>query len=156
MLGFVISQPWFTRTTESAVNNDLTLIVPRTILQSPSVSLSFNPSKENVMSTAPKPQMVVQDPVQVDPKHYKIELENDQVRVLRINYAAREKSVMHSHPDGVAIFQNDIHCRFTFPGGKTEEQRFRAGETLYMPAGSHLPENLSDQPFEVILVELKR
>ena len=38
---------------------------------------------------------------------------------------------MHSHPDGVAIFQNDIHCRFTFPDGKTEEQRFRAGQTLY-------------------------
>jgi uncharacterized RmlC-like cupin family protein len=108
------------------------------------------------MSTAPKPQMTVQDPVTVDPKHYKVELENDQVRVLRINYGAQEKSVMHSHPDGVAIFQRDSHCRFTFPDGKTEEQRFRAGETLYMPAGSHLPENLSDQPFEVILVELKR
>jgi uncharacterized RmlC-like cupin family protein len=108
------------------------------------------------MSTTPKPQMTVQDPVKVDPKHYKVELENEQVRVLRINYGAQEKSVMHSHPDGVAIFQKDIHCRFTFPDGKTEEQRFRAGETLYMPAGSHLPENLSDQPFEVILVELKR
>jgi quercetin dioxygenase-like cupin family protein len=108
------------------------------------------------MSTAPKPQMVVQDPVKVDPKHYKIELENDQVRVLRINYGPHEKSVMHSHPDGVAIFQNDIHCRFTFPDGKTEEQRFRAGQTLYMPAGSHLPENLSDKPIDIILVELKR
>jgi quercetin dioxygenase-like cupin family protein len=108
------------------------------------------------MSTAPKPQMVVQDPVKVDPKHYKVELENDQVRVLRINYGPHEKSVMHSHPDGVAIFQNDIHCRFTFPDGKTEEQRFRAGQTLYMPAGSHLPENLSKKPFDVILVELKR
>jgi uncharacterized RmlC-like cupin family protein len=92
----------------------------------------------------------------VDPKHYKVEVENDQVRVLRINYGAHEKSVMHSHPDGVAIFQNDIHCRFTFSNGKTEEHRFRAGETLYMPAGSHLPENLSDQPVAIILVELKR
>ena len=108
------------------------------------------------MSTAPKPQMGVQDPVQVDPKHYKVEVENDQVRVLRINYGAHEKSMMHSHPDGVAIFQNDIHCRFTFPDGEMEEQRFRAGETLYMPAGSHLPENLSDQSFDIILVELKR
>jgi uncharacterized RmlC-like cupin family protein len=108
------------------------------------------------MSTAPKPQPAVQDPVNVDPKHYKVELENDQVRVLRINYGAQEKSVMHSHPDGVAIFQSDSHCRFTFPDGKTEEHRFSAGQTLFMPAGSHLPENLSEQPFEVILVELKR
>jgi quercetin dioxygenase-like cupin family protein len=108
------------------------------------------------MSTTPKPQMAVQDPVKVDPKHYKVDVENEKVRVLRINYGAHEKSVMHSHPDGVAIFQNDIHCRFTFPDGKTEEQRFHAGETLFMPAGSHLPENLGDQPIHIILVELKR
>ncbi len=108
------------------------------------------------MSTAPKPQQSVQDPVAVDPKHYRVELENEKVRVLRVNYAAREKSVMHSHPDSVAIFQNEIHCRFTFPDGKTEEHRFRAGETLFTPAGSHLPENLSDNPIDIVLVELKR
>ena len=108
------------------------------------------------MSTAPKPQEAVHDPVKVDPRHYKVEIENEQVRVLRINYGAHEKSVMHSHPDSVAIFQNEIHCRFTFPDGKTEEHNFRAGETLYMPAGSHLPENLSNQHIDIILVELKR
>src|ERR1700680_518175 len=126
------------------------------MLQSPQVTHPPISPKEKIMSTAPKPQMAVQDPVKVDPKHYKIEVENDQVRVLRINYGAHEKSVMHSHPDGVAIFQNDIHCRFTLPDGKTEEHRFRAGETLYMPAGSHLPENLSNKPIDIILVELKR
>jgi hypothetical protein len=62
---------------------------------------------------------------------------------------------MHSHPDGVAVFQSDAHSRFTFPDGKTEEQRFRAGETLFMPVGSHLPENLGDQGLDVILIELK-
>jgi uncharacterized RmlC-like cupin family protein len=108
------------------------------------------------MSTAPKPQMEGQDPVKVDSKHYKVELENEQVRVLRVNYGAHEKSEMHSHPDSVAIFQHDAHCRFTFPDGKTEDHRFRAGETLYTPAGSHLPENLSNQPIDLILVELKR
>jgi uncharacterized RmlC-like cupin family protein len=107
------------------------------------------------MSTAPKPQMEIQDPVKVDPKHYKVEVENEKVRVLRANYKGHEKSVMHSHPDSVAIFQNDVHCRFTFPDGKTEERRFRAGETLYSPAGSHLPENLSGHPIDVIIVELK-
>jgi quercetin dioxygenase-like cupin family protein len=108
------------------------------------------------MSTAPKPQMEAQDPVKVDPKHYKVEADNEQVRVLRVNYKAHEKSVMHSHPDNVAVFLNDAHCRFTFPDGKTEERRFRAGETLHSPAGSHLPENLGGHPIEIILVELKR
>jgi uncharacterized RmlC-like cupin family protein len=108
------------------------------------------------MSTAPKPQIAGQDPVNVDPKHYKVELENEQVRVLRVNYGAHEKSAMHSHPDSVAIFQNDVHCMFTFPDGNSEEHRFRAGQALYTPAGSHLPENLSNQPIDLVLIELKR
>jgi hypothetical protein len=105
-------------------------------------------------SSAPKPQ-IVQDPVKVDPKHYNVEVENEQVRVLRVNYKKHEKSMMHSHPDNVAIFLSDAHCRFTFPDGKTGERRFRAGESLYSPAGSHLPENLSGHAIDIILVELK-
>ena len=108
------------------------------------------------MAATPKAQPAVQDPVKVDSKHYKVDFENDRVRVLRINYGPHEKSVMHGHPDGVAIFQNDIHCRFAFPDGKSEEHSFHAGQTLFMPAGSHLPENLGDQSLNVILVELKR
>jgi len=108
------------------------------------------------MSAAPKPQPAVQDPVRVDAKHYKVDFENDRVRVLRVNYGAHEKSVMHSHPDSVAVFQNEIRCRFTFPDGKTEDHNFHPGQTLFTPAGSHLPENLSDRPIDLILIELKR
>ena len=106
------------------------------------------------MSTAPKPQPIA-DPVKVDPKHYKVDCENDRVRVLRISYGPREKSVMHSHPDGVAVFLNTQHSRFTLPDGKTEENRFKAGQAMWLPGGSHLPENLTDEPFEVLLVEMK-
>ena len=50
------------------------------------------------MSTAPKPQPVSADPVHVDSKHYTVEAENDRVRVLRVKYGPREKSVMHRTP----------------------------------------------------------
>jgi hypothetical protein len=96
-----------------------------------------------------------QDPLKVDPQHYKVESENDQVRVLRIHYGPHEKSVMHGHPDSVAVFLADSNTRFTYPDGKTEDIKARAGETRMTKAGKHLPENLSDQPFDVILVELK-
>jgi hypothetical protein len=43
--------------------------------------------------------------VKVDPKHYKVEFENERVRVLRIKYGAGEKSVMHSEPVAHAIAQ---------------------------------------------------
>jgi quercetin dioxygenase-like cupin family protein len=96
------------------------------------------------------------DPIAVDPKHYKVELENEQVRVLRIRYGAGEKSIMHSHPASVAVCLADAHVRFTRPDGKSEERRMKAGEVLSTPAEEHLPENLGDRPFEILLVELKR
>jgi len=98
---------------------------------------------------------MAQDPVKVDPKHYKMEFENAQVRVLRIKYGPHEKSVMHEHPAGVAVFLTDQHTKFTLPDGKTEEGHGKAGETTWTAGGKHLPENLSDKAFELILVELK-
>jgi len=96
-----------------------------------------------------------QDPVKVDPAHYKVQFENDQVRVLRITYGPHDKSVMHSHPAGVAVFLTDTKGQFTLPGGKVQLDSAKAGETRWVDAGSHLPENLTDKPFELILVEMK-
>lgn len=101
------------------------------------------------------PAALAQDPTKVDAKHYKIESQNRRVRILRVHYGPHEKSVMHSHPDSVAIFQTDGRVKFTFPNGKTEERDMKAGQVMFAPAGRHLPENLTDNDFEVILVELK-
>jgi quercetin dioxygenase-like cupin family protein len=98
---------------------------------------------------------VAQDPVKVDSKHYKVEVENAWVRVLRINYGPKEKSVMHKHPAGVVVYLNDTKVKFNLPGGKSQEQAGKAGEAAWIPAGAHLPENLSDTPIGAILVELK-
>ena len=101
------------------------------------------------------PSVLAQDPVKVDSKHYKVEFENSQVRVLRIKYGPHEKSVMHRHPNSIAIFVTDATGKFTFPNGKTQEFSSKAGTTQWTPGGLHLPENTGDQPFEVLLVELK-
>src|ERR1039458_1525999 len=37
------------------------------------------------------------DPVAVDPKHYKVEFENDQVRVLRARIGPHESTPVHKH-----------------------------------------------------------
>jgi quercetin dioxygenase-like cupin family protein len=96
-----------------------------------------------------------QDPVKVDPKHYKVEFENDQVRVLHVTYGAHEKSVMHEHPGALAVFLTDGQSKFTFPDGKTQDAPIKAGTTMWTPAGKHLPENTGDRPFELIVVEMK-
>jgi quercetin dioxygenase-like cupin family protein len=99
--------------------------------------------------------VLAQDPVKVDANHYKVEIENAQVRVLRVKVGAGEKSVMHKHPNAVAIFQTNGRVKFTFPDGKSEERDIVAGSTLWTPAITHLPENVGSNEFEVVLVELK-
>ena len=96
-----------------------------------------------------------QDAAQADPEHYKVVLENDQVRVLRITYGPHEKSVMHSHPAGVAIYLDDIKGQFTLPDGSTVDSAGKARSVFWTDGGSHQPENLADTPFEVIQIELK-
>ena len=95
------------------------------------------------------------DPVQVDSNHYTVEVENDKVRVLRIKYGPHEKSVMHVHPAGVGIFLTDAECRFAYPDGSSEDISGTAGQVIAFDAVEHLPENLGDQPLEVLFVELK-
>ena len=97
-----------------------------------------------------------QDPVKVDAKHYKVVFENSQVRVLKITYAPGEKSVMHEHPDAVAVFLSDQVAKFTTPDGKTEQRDAKAGDAVWTPAGKHLPQNVGSKPLELILVELKK
>lgn len=96
-----------------------------------------------------------QDPTSVDAKHYKVEFENDQVRVLRASYGPKEKSVMHQHPDAVAVSITGTNGKFSFPDGKSQMRAFKAGQVKWSPAETHLPQNLSAKPFQVILVELK-
>jgi beta-alanine degradation protein BauB len=99
--------------------------------------------------------MFAQDAVKVDPKRYSVVSENDQVRILKVHYGAHEKSVMHSHPNTVAVFQTNTKMRFWTPDGKSQDMTTKAGEAMYAPAGTHLPENTGDQALDGILVELK-
>ncbi len=59
------------------------------------------------------------------------------------------------HPDGVAVFLSDCDGRFTFPDGRTEAIQAKAGQAVWTDSTEHLPENLSDQPLDLILLELK-
>jgi oxalate decarboxylase/phosphoglucose isomerase-like protein (cupin superfamily) len=96
-----------------------------------------------------------QDPVKVDAKHYTVVFENDAVRVLRIHYAPGEKSVMHSHPDAVAVFLGDSTTTMTTPDGKSQVMTMKANSAQFTPAGAHLPDNTGKTPVDLFLVELK-
>jgi hypothetical protein len=80
------------------------------------------------VTTARKRQPSPLDPVKLNPKHCKVEFENDCVRMLRDNYGPGERSAMHSHPDGVGIFLTPQLSRFAFANGRCTENHFTVGE----------------------------
>src|SRR2546425_3406291 len=96
------------------------------------------------------PIVSAQDATKVDPKHYTVVSENDQVRIVKVHYGPHEKSVMHSHPNLVVVFLNDFKGQFTFPGGKKQDITAKAGDAQYEAAVTHLPENTGDNGTDLI------
>lgn len=83
------------------------------------------------------------DVVAVDPRHYEMEFENDQVRVLRIRFGPHEKGVLHEHIlDRVVVYL-------------TDQASIKAGTVRMAGAAIHTEENAGDAPAELIAVELK-
>ena len=83
------------------------------------------------------------DPVLVDGGHYKVEFENEQVRVLRVHYGPREKGQTHEHIlNRVVLYLND-------------QTAANADEVRMSGAVTHTEENAADQPADRIAVELK-
>jgi len=105
------------------------------------------------MSTTPKP--IYEDPVHIDSRHYQVEFESDRVRVIRVKYGPHEKSPMHGHPESVAVFLTANRGQFNFPNGSSEVREWKAGQVMAIPGEIHAPENLSDGPLELVLIEVK-
>ena len=96
-----------------------------------------------------------EDAITADPEHYSVEFENDRIRVIRIKYGPREKSVMHTHRANVAVFLTASEVRMHLPDGSSQDVKTEVGATQWADAEEHLPENLTDESLEVVLVELK-
>ncbi len=107
------------------------------------------------MSIALKMQPQIRDPAKVDPDHYKVEFENDRVRVLRVRFGPHEKSVMQEQPSLLEINLTIAHLLVTYPDGRTENIHAKAGQVRLFPSAERQPENLSDFPYEAIAIELK-
>ena len=96
-----------------------------------------------------------QDPTKVEPKHYKLDFENDKVQVVSVHYGPHEKSVMHDHPGGVVVSLTEAHLRFTDESGKTREVFSKPGEVRWYPPFKHKVENLGDTTYDGVYVGIK-
>lgn len=95
-----------------------------------------------------------QDPVKVHPDMYKVELENAQVRVLRVTVPAHQKTELVDLHDIVVVPLTDYSILHTDAAGKVTELPRKAGKATWVDSGSRMIE-AGDKPVEAVLVEIK-
>jgi mannose-6-phosphate isomerase-like protein (cupin superfamily) len=96
------------------------------------------------------------DPPKLWPKFFRIPIDNRQVRVLVERIPAKQKLVLHQHSlHRVLVNLTDQHFRVIDESGKAVEITAKAGGVHLAKPNKHIEENLSDQPFEGVVVELK-
>ncbi len=97
------------------------------------------------------------DPLKVDPGHYTLEFENPQVRVLRVRIPPHGVTPMHAHStDRVTVFLTDQDFQTKDSRGMVATVEHKAGDVAWGTPIEHSEQNLSNQPFEAVTVELKR
>jgi hypothetical protein len=83
------------------------------------------------------------DPLKADPKHYSLEFENAQVRVLRVRFGPLEKGQLHEHKlNHLVVYLND-------------QARGKAGEVRLDGPMTHTEQNPLDHAVERIAIDLK-
>lgn len=108
------------------------------------------------MPSNSSPSPASKDPVEVDPRHYHLEFENDRVRVLRVRYGPHERSPLHRHPAAIVVNLSKCDFRFYNPGGGKQQIVGRPGQIIpFEEPFEHEPENLSSEAFEGLMIEFK-
>lgn len=96
-----------------------------------------------------------QDPIKVEPNHYKLAFENEYVQVVYIHYGPHERSSLHEFLAGVIVNLTEGHLRFTDEDGKTQEVFYRPGEARWLPSYKHEVENLDGTVYDGVYIAPK-
>jgi hypothetical protein len=95
------------------------------------------------------------DAIRLQPWRFKVEFENDHVRIVRLRFEAREKGIMVHHPPRVLATITDVAVKLKFADGHTDERGAPAGVAAWLDAETLQTENARDEPLEVVLIEPK-
>ncbi|HXN65660.1 MAG TPA: hypothetical protein VN862_10015 [Candidatus Acidoferrales bacterium] len=100
-------------------------------------------------------QRYTRDAAAQDPAHFKVELENERVRVLRFTLGPHGSSPMHDHRDAIFVRLTPAHLQVTLPNGSKKEVRATVNDMGFQASARQAIQNVSDQPYAEILIEFK-
>jgi len=107
------------------------------------------------LKAAPAAAALSLDAVRVNPARYRVDFENDRVRVVRLGFGPGENGMMVAHPPRVLATLTEVSVKLVFQDGRTDERGAPAGVAAWLEAETLQTENASNQPLEVVLVEPK-
>jgi beta-alanine degradation protein BauB len=97
-----------------------------------------------------------QDPLKAASNVYKkVLLDNEQVRVLQVEFAPGDVAPWHQHPNHVVYVLTDGKLEITDKGKPANVMEVKAGSALYLPAVTHMAKNVGTTTLKLIVTELK-
>jgi quercetin dioxygenase-like cupin family protein len=110
-----------------------------------------------LLTCAVGPPAVAQDAARMQPRSYRVVLENDKVRVLE--FRARPGigvcgAGVHSHPGHVTVLLTDAKVRVT-QNGQVHIIQNKAGDAFWEPPVTHEVENYGGNEVRSLIIEVK-
>ena len=97
------------------------------------------------------------EPSLVDPAHFNVEIDNNQVRVLRLHLGRGEKTpVYEERLERLLVPLTEARLKTTAPDGVVKTAQYRPGEVQWLMPGAQNDENVGDARYEATLVEFKK
>jgi hypothetical protein len=99
-----------------------------------------------------------QDAAKVQPRAYKVVLDNERLRVIEFNSRPGMGvcgTGMHSHPAHLSVALSPARVKVRLPDGKTVEGKNALGDVWWSEAETHETENISGRDVRALIVELK-
>ena len=111
-------------------------------------------SPPNMVPTVPYSTL---DPLNVAPGLFKKEIENNQVRVLRLHLDRGEKTTLHEEPfERLVVPLTAARLKITDGQGNAKTVAYKQAELTWLPPGRETDENIGSAPYEALIVEFRK
>ena len=96
-----------------------------------------------------------QDPATIDPAHFKVELNNDRVRVLHVTVEPNAKVQLHEVGDAVVVPLKDYESTLKRPDGQVSVVERKTGKAAWLARGAREVEAGANGA-DALLIEIKQ
>ena len=100
--------------------------------------------------------LYAQDPVKAASNVYKkVVLDNENVRVIQVEFAPGEVAPWHQHPNHVVYVLAGGKIEITDKGKEAQSMDLNEGDAMYLPAVTHMAKNIGTTTIKLLVTEIK-